>query len=294
MKNLDGKTIVITGATSGIGYATAKMLALQGANVIGVGRSQERCDHAQSHIRSLSTAGQVRFLRADLSLQSEVRSLAREIRAAVGQIGDDKLDGLINNAGIFCFWLTLTPEGFEMQWAVNHLAPFLLTYEVLPLLVQSPNARVVTVSSNSHYNARLHWDDIQLRRRYFGFRAYKQTKLANVLFSVEFNRRNESGVKAFAGDPGLVNTDIGTKSDSPISRWIWNWRRRKGISSDEAARGLVYLVGEPSIQDSDHVYWKHGEPKAPNKYALDPEHSSRLWALSEKMCGINNGSTNRK
>ena len=219
-KSLDGKTIVVTGATSGIGFSTARQLALQGANVIGIGRSIDSCSLAESQIKSISPAGKIRYYKADLSLQSEVRSLASRISKAVRTTGEDKLDWLINNAGVFYFWRTVTLEGFEMQWAVNHLAPFLLTHELMPALKRSSRPRVVTVSSNSHYRARLKWDDIQLQRRYNGLRAYQQTKLANVLFSTEFNRRSNSKIKAFAADPGLVYTDIGTKSDMPIARWL--------------------------------------------------------------------------
>jgi NAD(P)-dependent dehydrogenase (short-subunit alcohol dehydrogenase family) len=202
--------------------------------------------------------------------------------------GNNCLDALINNAGTFQYWLTLTPEGFETQWAVNHLAPFLLTYELLPLLQKSTGGRVVTVSSGSHYNTELNWDDIQLFRRYNGLLAYKQTKLANVLFTSELNRQLHplTGVKAVAADPGLVDTDIGAKSNSIFSRWVWKMRRRGGISAEKSARGIVWLATDPSIDENGSIYWKHGRPKAPSKYASNPNHASRLWDLTEKMCAI--------
>ena len=292
MNNLDGKTIAVTGATSGIGLAVAKQLSQQGATVIGIGRSPERCAAAEFQLKSLSPTGRIRFLSADLSLQSEVLSVAHLISTVVREFGSSCLDCLINNAGTFFFWLTLTSEGFEMQWAVNHLAPFLLTHKLLPILSRSPASRVVTVSSHSHYNTKLRWDDIQLLHRYNGLRAYKQTKLANVLFSFEFNRRLNSHTHAFAADPGLVNTDIGTKADWVVARWFWYFHRKSGISPDEAAKGIVYLVCEPSIQNSSHVYWKHGTPKIPSTYAIDPNSSSRLWDLSEEMCGITHANIN--
>lgn len=283
---LSGKTVVVTGATSGIGQAVAEQLVQQGAAVIGVGRSPERCEQAQAHLQSFDTPGRAIYLTADLAEQSAVRELAGQIRQVLRQAGSHSLDGLVNNAGTFYYWLTLTSEGFEMQWAVNHLAPFLLTHELLPLLKASPTARVVTVSSGSHYNTTLHWEDIQLRRRYNGLRAYKQTKLANVLFTAEFNRRVDSGVRALAADPGLVNTPIGAKSDSFVARWIWNIRRRGGISAQKAARGIVFLISEPGIQESGEIYWLHGKPKSPSNYALDADIACRLWELSEKMCAI--------
>lgn len=281
-----GKTMVVTGVTSGIGLAVAEQLVQQGALVIGVGRSEERCEHVQDHLRSLVPEVEAVCLTADLSLQSAVREVALKIGEVVNGAYSGGLNALINNAGTFRYWLTLTPEGFEMQWAVNHLAPFLLTHELLPLLRKSPNGRVVTVTSGSHRNTPLRWEDIQLRRRYNGLLAYKQTKLANVLFTAEFNRRMNNGVRAFAADPGLVNTDIGAKSDSVISRWIWSIRRRSGISADESAQGIVFLVRDPSIWDSGAIYWSHGKPKPPGDYALDPYAARRLWDLSEKMCSM--------
>ncbi len=283
-----GKNVVITGATSGIGLEAASQLVQLGANVIAVGRNEERCRLAMETIKSRVSDAEITFLIANLAEQAEVRRLAAEIFRLVDAAGK-KLDVLINNAGTFQYWLTLTLDGFEMQWAVNYLAPFLLTHELMPLLQAAPRGRVITTSSASHYHTRLRWEDIQLRRHYNGLLAYKQTKLADVLFSAEFNRRFDGTVQAFAADPGLVNTEIGLKTDSLIARWIWDIRRRGGITAEESARGLVFLASEPSIQGSQDVYWKHGKPKAPGKYALDEEVGRRLWELSEKMCGISAG-----
>jgi NAD(P)-dependent dehydrogenase (short-subunit alcohol dehydrogenase family) len=287
--SLSGKTVVVTGVTAGIGLATAERLVQRGSFVIGVGRSVERCGQTQSYLLSLVPGARAVCLTADLSEQSAVRNVAEQIRQAVRQAGSGGIDALVNNAGTFRYWLTLTSEGFEMQWAVNHLAPFLLTHELLPLLKTAPLSRVVTVSSGSHYHTRLRWDDIQLRRRYNGLLAYKQTKLANILFTAEFNRRVNTTVRAFAADPGLVNTDIGAKTDSILSRWIWNIRRRGGISAKESAKGIVFLVSEPCLKESDRIYWLHGKPKSPSPYALDEEVAHRLWELSEKMCALTPG-----
>jgi len=285
------KTVVITGATSGIGLAVAEGLVEQGASVIEVGRSPERCEQIETHLRELHPQGkEVAVLVADLSIQAAVRNLAQEIGQKLAGWGKPALDVLINNAGTVPFWQTYTPEGFDTQWAVNHLAPFLLTHQLLPLLKAAPMARVITVSSGSHYSTRLNWDDIQLRRHYHPLRAYKQTKLANVLFTAELNRQLEDdvNVRAFAADPGLVNTGIGLKSNSLIARWIWDIRRRGGISAETAARGIIYLATEPSIQNSNEIYWKHGRPKAPSAYAQDPQAARQLWMISSQMCALNN------
>ena len=283
--DLIGKTFVVTGATSGIGQAAARQLAERGAHVIGVGRSPEKCRQQQDALAQAYPQAKVKYLVADLSLQSHVRRLADEITTHLNGSG---LHGLINNAGAVPFWYTLTAEGFETQWATNHLAGFLLTHLLLPELSRPDMARVVTVSSNSHYGGSIHWDDVQMRRRYQPLKAYQQSKLANVLFSAEFNRRRPGGpnLRAFAADPGLVKTDIGAKKNPGLVGWVWRWRASGGISPDESARGVVFLACEPSIHDSPDVYWKHSRPKPPTPYALDPAHAARLWELSAQMAGL--------
>ena len=286
--SLNGKTYAVTGATSGIGLATAEQLVQQGAAVIGIGRSQERCDKAKKHLLGINPQANVAYCLADLSLQSEIRNLRGKIEQALHEMGTKHLDGLVNNAGTFTYWLSLTPEGFEKQWAVNHLAPFLLTYELLPLLLAAPAARVVTVSSASHYQGRLNWNDLQLLQRYNGLRAYQNTKLANVLFSLEFNRQMGPGstVRAFAADPGLVNTEIGLKGTPALVRWFWKRRSAGGKPPSVPAAGVVFLLTDPSLHDTNEVYWKYDQAKQPSKRALNEDDAFRLWGASELMCGI--------
>jgi NAD(P)-dependent dehydrogenase (short-subunit alcohol dehydrogenase family) len=282
------KTIVVTGATSGIGLAAAQQLARAGVTVIGVGRSEERCRACEQNLRSLNPSRKAVYFTADLSLQSEVRSLAVNIREDLAGRGQKYLDGLLNNAGGFSFWLTLTAEGFERTWALNHLAPFLLTHDLLPLLGAAPAARVVTVGSGSHYRSRLDWNDLQSRRSYNGLRAYGRSKLANILFSLELNRRlgKESGAQAFAADPGLVRTKIGTKGTPAFVRWFWTVWSAHGITPEETAKGIVHVLLDPSAQSCAGIYWKHGRPADPDPAALDGESARRLWEISEQMCGL--------
>jgi NAD(P)-dependent dehydrogenase (short-subunit alcohol dehydrogenase family) len=282
-------TVVVTGATSGIGKAVAHGLAGRGVNVIGVGRDKTRAMAAHQEIAEHHSAARIEYLLADLSLQRNVRALADDIGRQLDLWKLDHLDGLVNNAGTFTFWQELTAEGFETQWAVNHLAPFLLTHELLPLLQAAPTARVVTVSSGSHYGTRLKWDDIQLMERYNPLRAYKQTKLANVLFTVEMQRRlgQESNVHMLAADPGLVDTDIGRKSNSWISRFIWSLRRRSGNSSEKSAEGIIEILLNPELDTGDQrIYWKHGKYKPPDPITTDPAAGWRLWEISAQMCGL--------
>ena len=197
-RNLTGKTVVITGATSGIGLATAKIMASYGAFVIGVGRSEQRCQLAETEIRELHADAKIAYVTADLSLLREVRRLSEKIKEIVHKEGKDCIDVLVNNAGTFTSWYISTEEGFEMQFAVNYLAPFLLTHELLPFLKASPLGRIINLSSGSHYRTKIHWNDIMMRKHYNCLIAYKQTKLANVLFTAELNRRLSKGSDNYA------------------------------------------------------------------------------------------------
>lgn len=153
--SLKDKAFVVTGATSGIGLATAQLLAERGAFLIGVGRSAERCAQAENRLHLAYPYAQVTYCVADLSMQARVRQLAADISEKLAANKSQALDGLVNNAGTFTYWMALTLEGFETQWAVNHLAPFPLTHELLPLVQAAPAGRAVTISSGSHYNTRL-------------------------------------------------------------------------------------------------------------------------------------------
>jgi len=285
---LDDKVIVITGATSGIGYAAARELAGRGALVIGVGRSEARCLSAEAEIRESHPDAQIGFRVADLSAQGHVRALAAQIREWAGANASGKIDVLINNAAMVTNRYMATEDGYETQFAVNHLAGFLLTHELLPLLAAARAARILTVSSNSHRRKRIHWRDPMMRRRYNILLAYKQSKLANVMFSAEFNRRfaAATSMRAYAIDPGLVNTGIGSKDTRGIVRWIWENRRAKGVSPEQGAETVVYIATDPAVAGSQEVYWKDCQPVPPSEYALREREAARLWEYSERLCGI--------
>ena len=287
--DLSGKTIVITGATSGIGLSAAIQLAQAGACVIGIGRSAERCRRAEEEILNSCNTAAVSYLTADLSSLKQIRELSDRIKEKLASEGTEHIDVLINNAGTVSSWFTSTEDGFELQFAVNYLAAFLLTHELLPLLAASKEGRMIALSSGSHYRTRMNWKDIQLRKHYNCLAAYKQTKLANVMFCTEFNKRfkGKTKITAFAADPGLVNTDIGLKGTSGIVSWVWKRRSRKGINPAAAAESIVYLAAEPSIQATNHVYWKECKPLVPSSYSQKSNESERLWNLSAKMCGLN-------
>jgi NAD(P)-dependent dehydrogenase (short-subunit alcohol dehydrogenase family) len=287
-KSVQSKVIVVTGATSGIGLAVVHGLLDQGHAVIGVGRSPLRCAEVSRRLAARFPSGRFAYEMADLGLQGQVRKLADRVDRQLDEWGEIGLDGLLNNAGTFTFWQTFTAEGFETQWAVNHLAPFLLTHLLLPRLKAAPEARVVTVSSGSHRGARLDWNDVQRMRSYNPLQAYKQTKLANVLFTAELNRRlgDGSSVRAFAADPGLVDTEMGMKVNSRLARWAWSIRRRSGIPAEVSAAGIINLLLNPEVVNSKEVYWMHGRAKPPDPAGLDADTARRLWELSAQMCGL--------
>lgn len=284
---LSNKAVVITGASAGIGLVCALGAAREGAFLIITGRDPGRCASAQESILSQVPGARVRYAVADLAVQGEVHSLAETINTLLHAEGFNRLDILVNNAGTFCGKKTYTVDGIEKTFAVNHLAPFLLTHLLLPLLSAAPAGRVITVSSHSHtyaFNDPLHGSNPRL---YFSLRAYGTSKLANVLFSAEFNRRNASSVvRAFAVDPGLVNTEMGFKETGRLAGWVWNRRRKLGSSPDLPAQTVLHLASEPTLQHSEDVYWKNSAPLQPSRKALDPDLASRLWEQSCSLCGI--------
>lgn len=280
---------VVTGATSGIGLATVKELAAKGAYIIGTGRSTQRCGKSEKEIRDQFPEAKICYLTADLSSLGEVSELASGIGKRLKSDGFRHIDALVNNAGTVSSWYVSTVDGFELQFAVNHLAPFRLTWELMPLLVQAKEGVVIIVSSGSHYRTKMNWDDIMLRKHYNCLAAYKQTKLANVLFAAELNRRMSAAdinVKAFAADPGLVNTEIGLKGTGGIVKKVWQMRSKRGTPVEQPARSIAYLATETEPRLSKEVYWKDCKPLKPSGYSQRDDVAARLWELSERMCGI--------
>ena len=276
------KLCVVTGATSGIGYEVALSLAGSGAVVIGVGRDRARCADACARIRMQSGNPFVEFEVADLSDRKEIRALAARIRRSHAAV-----DVLVNNAGAFSQRYQ-ERDGVELQFAVNYLSGFLLTEELLPLLEAAPRARVIGVSSGSHFSGRIHWDDVFLKRRYFGLTAYDQSKLAVVLFTYELAARLGPGstVSTYAVDPGLVKTEIAAKGCGALVRLVWRIRTSKGISAAEAAASISFLATDPSVADETGMYWKEKRPLPSSHASYSVDDAQRLWSLSEKLCGI--------
>lgn len=273
-----GRVCVVTGASGGIGKATAAGLARQGATVALVVRSRERGEASRDEIARATGSRGLHLVLADLSRQADVRRAADEVRTAFGAV-----HVLVNNAGVYTFRRQETVDGIEMQWAVNHLAPFLLTHLLLPALTAARPARVVSLSSNAHTSAALRLDDLQMKRgRYFGLRQYCNTKLANLLFTRELARRAAaSGVTANAMHPGVVATELLLAGFPPL-RLVRRFMR----TPEQGAATAVHLASDPSAAPFTGEYFFDSRPVTPSPQATDDESARRLWELSEEMVGL--------
>ena len=277
---LRGRQVLITGATNGIGLAAAEALASKGANVAIVGRSASRTKAAEALIRASAAPGaEVSTHLADLASQAAVRKLAADILARYG-----KLDVLVNNAGAMHTTRQVSADGIELTWAVNHLAPFLLTKLLLDRLKASAPSRVITTASDAHLGATIPFDDLNAERSYRGFSRYKETKLANILFTGELARRLKgSNVTAHSFHPGLVasgfNRNNGLLMDMamlllrPISRNV-----QKG------AETLVWLATSPDVPSTTGRYYVDMQSRLPSPQAQDIAAARRLWEISEAQC----------
>ncbi len=278
-------TAVVTGATSGIGFAVAQKLLAMGFRVLLVGHTAENCKKALAELEKTFPGGEMAGFHADLIHQREVNRVAGELNAYLNAHCDGRLDVLINNAGAVRTWYTTTEEGYEQQFALNHLAGFLLTHRLIGPLKKA-GGRVILTGSGSHKHYNIRWDDLMYqRRRYSCLGAYKQTKLCNLLFAGEFNTRlNKDGVRAYVVDPGLVSTDIGFKQTSGLVRAVWSMRKRSGIPAETAALTYGFLCA-PSFSETG-LYYLNSKTAPYDKRADKPSDRARLFELSEKLCGI--------
>jgi len=274
-----GKVCLVTGATGGIGKETAARLAGLGATVIMVGRDAVRGEVAAEEIRRRVPDARVESMAADLSRLAEVRGLAAQVLAR-----HDRLDVLVNNAGVIMMRRELTADGLETTFATNHLGPFLLTGLLRELLERSAPARVVTVSSAAHKQVRtIPWDDLATAAHVAPSQVYPLSKLLNVLFTVELARRLEgTGVTANCLHPGFVRTDLGRHVTGPIGvllRLILPLQPgpRTGAATP------VYLASSPEVAGVTGRYFVKSRAAEPSRLAGDAEAAARLWALSEEL-----------
>ena len=278
---MSDKVCLITGATSGIGQVTALELAKMGSTVVITARNQTKAEQAIEKIRSEAGSRKVEGLVADLSSQTEVRSLASEFKRHY-----DRLDVLINNAGAIYMRRTESSDGIEMTFAGNHLAPFLLTNLLLDTLERSAPARIINVSSNSHEGQVIDFDDIQCQHNYQFMRAYGKSKLGNILFTYELDRRLAgSGVTVNALHPGFVGTNMGA-NNGWIVRLFLPLTRLWAISSQDGAETSIYLASAPEVErvSGEYFYQKQSIPSS--QYSQDEEIAKRFWQVSAEMTGL--------
>lgn len=270
-------TALVTGATSGIGLETARALAAAGYHVLLHGRTQNK---AVTAARSISH-GTITPVYGDLASQRQVRTLAERVKR-----GYSPLDVLVNNAGVWNSHYELTEDGVEKTFAVNHLAYFLLTALLDDHL--TPDARVICTASDSHKQVRgIDFVDIGLKSRYHGLRSYAQSKLANVLFCYEYDRRQEGKRSIAAVQPGLVQTDIGLKGNTWLHRLAWRVRRRmSGHKTPAEGADTIVWLATTKAQPPSGLYWDDRMPKASYSSSYDEEEARRLWTLSEELTGV--------
>jgi NAD(P)-dependent dehydrogenase (short-subunit alcohol dehydrogenase family) len=291
-----GRTLVVTGANSGIGFEAAATLAAAGAHVVLACRDPVRAGEAAAQLRTRHPGASLETLPLDLASLASVRDFAKAF-------GDRhaRLDVLVNNAGVMAIPRRTTADGFEMQLGTNHLGHFALTGLLLPLLLATAGARVVTVSSTAHRPGRMHWDDLQSERSYSRWGAYGQSKLANLLFTFELDRRARAAGRdlvAVACHPGYAGTNlqfVGARMDG--SRWmesLMRWANR--VFAQDAAMGALptlYAATAPDVRGGDYYgpdgmfeAWGHPKKVASSARSRDREAARRLWEISEELTGV--------
>jgi retinol dehydrogenase-14 len=279
---MTGKVVLITGGTGGIGKATAIGLATLGARVGITGRDQARAEQAAADIRAASGNPAVDAFAADMTSQAEVRRLAVAVLDAY-----PRLDVLVNNVGGFWAHRHPTVNGLERTFALNYLAPFLLTNLLLDRLKASAPARVVTVSSGAQALGRIAFDDLQGARHYSGQHAYNQSKLATVMFTNELARRlTGTGVTATSLHPGVVRTNFGAEDQAGffavVSRVVLPLLKTPA----QGAQASIYLASSPDVDGVTGQFFANRRPKTANKVAYDTELAARLWRVSADLVGM--------
>jgi retinol dehydrogenase-12 len=275
------KICVITGATDGIGKEAAYGLAVQGAQLLIHGRDPDKGARAVAQLRARSGNPAIEFLQADFASLADVRRLAATIIQRVPRI-----DVLINNAGGMFMKRAVSRDGYELTFAVNHLAPFLLTQLLRGVLQSSAPARIITTASDAHKGVTLDFDDLQSTRKYSALRVYGRSKLANILFTRALAKRLAgTAVTATCMHPGFVRTSFG-RDMGLISRSLFNLVARFARSPEKGAETLVYLASSTAVEGVSGGYYIDCGPATPSAAAQDDEAAERLWRVSENLVGI--------
>ena len=283
--DIRGKRVLVTGATNGIGLEAARSLARQGAKVVLVGRDAAKTARCLADVRASAPGAEVSSLLCDFSRQKEVRRLAEEVLRRF-----DRLDVLVNNAGTVFKNRTLTEDGIEATFAVNHLGYFLLTQLLLERIVQSAPARIVNVASIAHRRATMDFDDLFYERGYFLMKAYGRSKLGNVLYTrLLAQKLAGTGVTVNSLHPGAVDTGIWSAAPAWTKPLIAILRKFAFISAEEGGRRIVQLVASPELSGTTGQYFENGGIVDPAPRARDDALARRLWQESERLTGLKPG-----
>lgn len=279
MKN---KIAVVTGANSGLGFETAKALAMQGARVILLSRSADKGQEALDKIFTATQNDQLELLTVDMASQASIRE--------TGKLILDKhpvIDTLVNNAGTWISQFSLTEDGVETMFAVNHLAYVLMSHVLYPAIRKAEDGRIVCVASDSHFQFQVNYADLNLTNKYHGLRAYAQSKGANVMFVSELHKRKQdANVSSYAIQPGLVKTDIGVKRTNWLHALAWKIRRSGGVSPAEGALCQIFCASAAEAKGQSGLYWDKCQPKPSAKYTYIEADRAQLWEQCLEMCKI--------
>jgi len=277
---MQDKVILLTGGTSGIGKAAAMELARQGARVVITSRDRARGENTIEEIREATGNHSVQMLEVDLASLESVRDLAGIFRKDFS-----RLDVLVNNAGGYYGRRRITEEGYEYTFGVNHLSHFLLTNLLKDMLVSS-RARIINVSSNAQRPGRIQFEDLMLEMKYTSFRAYSQSKLANIIFTYELVRRwGDKGITANAMHPGAVRTNFGNEAGS-LFKFLLMLGKPVLKSPGRGADTLVYLASSPEVKSVTGKYYVNRKERRSNPRSYDPAIWKRLWEVSEELTGL--------
>ena len=279
--DLVGKVFLVTGATEGIGKAAALDFAKRGATLVLVGRNKEKSERVVADLKRDSGSEKLSLLLGDMSKLDDVRAVARSFAQA-----HDRLDVLVNNAGALFADYKLSPDGFEMTFALNHLGYFLLTHELLPLLEKTSGSRVVSTSSAAHQTGKMNLDYIAKRDgNSAGFAAYGDSKLANILFTRSLAKR-APGVVVNCFHPGFVQTGFGQNNQGVLASLISFTGKLFARTPEKGAETLIWLATSPDAAKLTGEYFHDKKPAKTTRLAKDDTAAEGLWALSEKLCGI--------
>jgi len=278
---MQGKVVVITGGTSGIGEVAALTLAAMGARIVLVARSRGRGEATLGRLREIAPAQSHSIHYGDVSRLTDLTRLGAEIRSA-----EPRIDVLVNNAGAMFGQRETTEDGLERTLATNHISYFVLTHWLRDRLIASAPSRVVNTSSHAHYRGTIDFDDLQYQHDYKGFPAYCRSKLCNVLFTHSLAKRLEgTGVNANSFHPGFVRTRFGDGSGGLLGH-MFGFFKLFAISQDKGADTLIYLASSNEVDQASGLYFYKRKPVAPSKLAQDDGLAERLWSETAKLAGI--------